>query len=730
MGYCFVSCTGLGQLQRSGRLSASSGRRCTGIGQSALSRRARLVVRSTATEVEANPSNGFSRLLESKDQRFVFVSGKGGVGKTTSSSAMAVRFAAEGLKTLILSTDPAHSLGDCLDVDLSSGEIIPITDNLSALEVDTAEAVEEFKRTISSLNELSEEDRAKSGAKELANKLGLGEFGEVLTTLPPGADEFVALVKVLRLAEEADQGFERVVIDTAPTGHTLRLLAFPDFLDNFLGKASAMRSSIDTARMALNSLSSVIGANTNISSEAQKKAAEKVSEYRKRMQELSDIIHDPSRTEFIVVAIPTRLSVEETKRLVSSLFEEGIWVRNMVINQLITESVSETYMEHIVQGQTESLHHIERSFPDLFVTKVSRFDMEVRGIYGLRSFAKAACPDSEKDERWPGWFDPSGPDNRFCFVGGKGGVGKTSTSAALGVESADSGLKTLIISTDPAHSLSDALDIQLSGDPIVVEGTEGNLFAMEVDTKRAIGEFRDLLQQYVNEGTGIGADLARRFGLAEFSDILANTPPGIDELVALTQVVSLVKSGQFKRVIVDTAPTGHTLRLLAFPDFIDQFLGQILRLKRRIDDLVASVKNVFTGAATEVGRAADRVETFRKNMTELKELFADSERTQFCVVTIPTELAVAESERLVASLKSSEITVNNLIVNQILPEHATEAYLKRRVKEQSKSIDELESISSEEFPISIAKVNYFDEEVRGVERLRNLSDNIFGEPAN
>jgi len=614
-------------------------------------------------------------------------------------------------------------------VDLSSGEIIPITDNLSALEVDTAEAVEEFKRTISSLNELSEEDRANSGAKELANKLGLGEFGEVLTTLPPGADEFVALVKVLRLAEEADQGFERVVIDTAPTGHTLRLLAFPDFLDNFLGKASAMRYSIDTARMALNSLSSVIGAKTNISSEAQTKAAEKVSEYRERMQELSDIIHDPSRTEFVVVAIPTRLSVEETKRLVSSLFEEGIWVRNMVINQLITESVSETYMEQIVQGQTESLLHIERSFPDLFVTKVSRFDMEVRGIYGLRSFAKAACPDSEKDERWLGWFDPSGPDNRFCFVGGKGGVGKTSTSAALGVESADSGLKTLIISTDPAHSLSDALDIQLSGDPVVVDGTEGNLFAMEVDTKRAIGEFKDLLQQYVNEGTGVGADLARRFGLAEFSDILANTPPGIDELVALTQVVSLVKSGQFKRVIVDTAPTGHTLRLLAFPDFIDQFLGQILRLKRRIDDLVASVKNVFTGAATEVGRAADRVETFRKNMTELKELFADSERTQFCVVTIPTELAVAESERLVVSLKSSKMTVNNLIVNQILPEHATEAYLKRRVKEQSKSVDELESISSEEFPISIAKVNYFDEEVRGVAGLRNLSDSIFGETA-
>uniref|UniRef100_A0A7S2ZDQ2 ArsA/GET3 Anion-transporting ATPase-like domain-containing protein n=1 Tax=Rhodosorus marinus TaxID=101924 RepID=A0A7S2ZDQ2_9RHOD len=614
MGYCFVSCTGLVQLQKSGGLHVRSRRRCAGLGPSALNRRARLVVRSTATEVEANPSNGFNRLLESKDQRFVFVSGKGGVGKTTSSSAMAVRFAAEGLKTLVLSTDPAHSLGDCLDVDLSSGEIIPITDNLSALEVDTAEAVEEFKRTISSLNELSEEDRAKSGAKELANRLGLGEFGEVLTTLPPGADEFVALVKVLRLAEEADQGYERVVIDTAPTGHTLRLLAFPDFLDNFLGKASAMRSSIDTARMALNSLSSVIGANTNISSEAQEKAAVKVSEYRERMQELSDIIHDPSRTEFIVVAIPTRLSVEETRRLVSSLFEEGIWVRNMVINQLITESVSETYMEHIVQGQTESLHHIERSFPDLFVTKVSRFDMEVRGIYGLRSFAKAACPDSEKEERWPGWFDPSGPDNKFCFVGGKGGVGKTSTSAALGVESADSGLKTLIISTDPAHSLSDALDIQLSGDPVVVDGTEGNLFAMEVDTKRAIGEFRDLLQQYVNEGTGIGADLARRFGLAEFSDILANTPPGIDELVALTQVVSLVKSGQFKRVIVDTAPTGHTLRLLAFPDFIDQFLGQILRLKRRIDDLVASVKNVFTGASTEVGRAADRVETFRKNM--------------------------------------------------------------------------------------------------------------------
>lgn len=169
------------------------------------------------------------------------VSGKGGTGKTTTSAAIAYRMASSGLRTLILSTDPAHSLGDALDVDLGSGHLewhlrdngplsVPsgsrrgriqtVAENLDALEIDTAEAIDEFRRVISTQNAID------------LSKLGLSDVQDLLDTVPPGADEFVALARVLDLADH----YDRLVIDTAPSGHTLRLLAFPDFLDSFLGK--------------------------------------------------------------------------------------------------------------------------------------------------------------------------------------------------------------------------------------------------------------------------------------------------------------------------------------------------------------------------------------------------------------------------------------------------------------------------------------------------------------
>jgi len=690
----------------------------------------RCVVRATATEVQSEPAqeSGLATLLQSKDRRFVFVSGKGGVGKTTSSASLAVGFADAGLKTLILSTDPAHSLGDCLDIDLSSGEIVKVSDKLDALECDTAEAVAEFQKTLSTLKDVNPGENGGdiSAAKDIGEKLGLTEFGEVFSTLPPGADEFVALAKVLRLAgEEADGGYERVVIDTAPTGHTLRLLAFPDFLETFLEKATALRKRLDTARKALNTVSSVLGSKS-LSEEALIKASDRVDKYRMRMKELSDMLRDPTKTEFVVVAIPTKLSSAETKRLLSSLLDEGIWVRNLIVNQLVTETVSDTYLEHVVQGQMKNLHRAEESFKDYHINKVYRFDMEVRGVYGLRSFASVAFPPAQHEEQWPGLFSDSS-QGKFVFVGGKGGVGKTSTSASMGVKLADEGLKTLVISTDPAHSLADALDVSLSGEPTPIEGTQGNLFAMEIDTKKAVGEFKELVEQFVQKGSGLGADLARRFGVDEFSGILENTPPGVDELVALTQVVSLVKSGNFNRVVVDTAPTGHTLRLLAFPEFLDGFLGKVLRLKKRIDNLVNSVKNIFSGEKkNDVDSAAQRIERFRTNMVELKNMLEDSERTQFCVVTIATDLAMAESERLVESLKKDDVVVNNIIVNQLIPPNATASYMKRRFKEQEQCLQELQALGDEDFPLSIVRVNYFDEEIRGVEKLQKMSKILFG----
>eukprot|EP00966_Prymnesium_polylepis_P051412 1189750-Prymnesium_polylepis.2 len=176
---------------------------------------------------------------------------------------------------------------------------------------------------------------------------------------------------------------------------------------------------------------------------------------------------------------------------------------------------------------------------------------------------------------------------RLVFVGGKGGVGKTSTSGALAVRLADEGLATLVVSTDPAHSLSDALMQDVSGGkPVEVDGC-ANLYGMEIETGEAVARFRDAVGGFRAADLGLGGvaeEVVGQLGLDEFADILDNTPPGLDELLALAEVLALVRgdataeeaatagaaelvSAGFERVVFDTAPTGHTLRLLAFPDF-------------------------------------------------------------------------------------------------------------------------------------------------------------------
>jgi hypothetical protein len=180
---------------------------------------------------------------------------------------------------------------------------------------------------------------------------------------------------------------------------------------------------------------------------------------------------------------------------------------------------------------------------------------------------------------------------RYIFFGGKGGVGKTSTSAASAIRCADSGLTTLIISTDPAHSLGDALDQPVGGgSPVRVEGID-NLWAMEVDAEAAIKDFQDALGAFdakeLASSLGLGQEMVENLGLEEFGELLRNPPPGIDELVALAGVVELAQGGglpgsgakgetrYYDRIIIDTAPTGHTLRLLSFPDFLDSFLEKV-----------------------------------------------------------------------------------------------------------------------------------------------------------
>lgn len=714
-------------------------------------------------------------------RRYIFFGGKGGVGKTTTSAATAMRCAEDGLTTLVISTDPAHSLGDALRIDLSDGRVHRVDDTLPlyAVESDAREAVERFRTLVGSLKrdgsgETDEPDGAMDSVKKgdatassnssedgsssegwaaVADRLGLQEFSDVLQTIPPGADELIALVAVLDLVEDehADTQFDRVIIDTAPTGHTLRLLTFPDFLDRFLEQAISLRSKLASARGLVGNVTRMFTGGKRVNTDAAlDTAAERVAKYREKMTHLSDLFRDPSRTEFVVVTIATALAVAESRRLIDRLWEEGVWVRHTVVNQILPASdnvMVDRYLAQVRKGQTQEIAFATEQIADeygLSVSIVPRFDAEVRGVYGLQALGRVAFRQQvrsfygdlfqpEKGEGMAAIEEVTSTKNgvdqsRFVFVGGKGGVGKTSMSAALGVTLAAQGLKTLVLSTDPAHSLGDALQKRLDGGVAVpIDGTDGMLCAMEIDTTGAISEFQQLARAYVAEGRrGVGVDVARKLGLEEFAGLLDNAPPGIDELVALTQVVELVKYGDFDRVVVDTAPTGHTLRLLSFPEFLDGFLGKLVRLKQRLDAGIDTIRSMLgrRDGPDAVDKAAHGVERLRQNMVELQQLIGDHDRTQFVIVTVPTGLAMAESERLVKSLRADNVYVNNLIINQVVPDGSAAAFVDRIVTEQGRCMTDLRQACDEK-KIIVVEVPYFDVEVRGLYGLKAMGNALF-----
>eukprot|EP00904_Undaria_pinnatifida_P003458 jgi/Undpi1/13112/HiC_scaffold_8.g02774.m1 len=682
-------------------------------------------LRSVAAPAGLEKVSGLSELLYPRNgvsERFVFFGGKGGVGKTSTAAAVAIQCADAGLRTLVISTDPAHSLGDALDQDVSGGEPVGVIglDNLSAMEVDTEEAVKEFEEALSTFD-ISGMAEEMGVPKDMVESLGLSEFSEVLANPPPGIDELVALSRVLKLARSEEQNFDRIIIDTAPTGHTLRLLGFPDFLDNFLEKVIQLRGRLGGV---LNLLTGMFGAGGNLAEKADL-AVEKLQGYKETMMELRDLFKNQDATEFCIVTIPTQLAIAESKRLLAALNTQGVAVRNIVVNQVVDASVGADYVSRLHKGQAACLQRLQKladgkgvggGAGTLDVSPVPFFDMEVAGVYPLRYMGTAAYGGANEDN----WKQlSSDPEQRFIILGGKGGVGKTTSSSALAVKMADEGYKTVVVSTDPAHSLGDALQMDLGGGGLVpVAGITGagSLHALEVDTEGAVEEYKQVVDGFLRktkakaEGGDATASLVNQLNLEEFASVLDNAPPGTDELVALSKVLKLVKGDnelgiKFDRVVIDTAPTGHTLRMLTYPEFLDGFFEKLIKIRQ-----VASGKP--------------------------RDLFRDESKTEFVVVTIPSVLAVAETERLVQQLREQarlpfcvfvalEVPVKHVVVNKVVEESVQDGYLARLSKGQAVGVEQLEQVTKGASGVSLTKVPYFDVEVRNVYGLRFMAQTLF-----
>ncbi|CAJ2629588.1 ATPase GET3B [Trifolium pratense] len=329
----------------------------------------------------------------------------------------------------------------------------------------------------------------------------------------------------------------------------------------------------------------------------------------------------------------------------------------------------------------------------------------------------------------------AGTERKYYMLGGKGGVGKTSCAASLAVKFANNGHPTLVVSTDPAHSLSDSFAQDLTGGALVqVDGPDYPLFALEINPEKARDDFRDAAKQNGGstgvkdfmDGMGLGM-IVDQLGELKLGELLDTPPPGLDEAIAISKVMQFLESQEYKmftRVVFDTAPTGHTLRLLSLPDFLDASIGKILKLRQKIASATSAIKSVF-GQEKNPQDAADKLEKLRERMIKVRDLFRDTDATEFVIVTIPTVMAVNESSRLSASLKKENVPVKRLIVNQILPPSASDCkFCAVKRKDQTRALDVIRS-DPELSSLSMIQAPLVDVEIRGVPALKFLGDIIW-----
>jgi len=259
----------------------------------------------------------------------------------------------------------------------------------------------------------------------------------------------------------------------------------------------------------------------------------------------------------------------------------------------------------------------------------------------------------------------------YVLYGGKGGVGKTTCAAATALASAADGTKTLVVSTDPAHSLSDTLDVDIPAHPSRIR-EDVPLWGAEIDPDAAMEEGFFAVQQE----NGPMGDLAGMLGGegGGMEALLGGTMPGADEAAAMQKLIEHMDDPRFDRVVVDTAPTGHTLRLLQLPEMLDTMVGRIVKLRQQFSGMMDGIKGVFGGADEEAGGSED-LDELKERIERLRALLRDPDRTDFRVVMVPEEMSVVESERLVGRLAEFEIPVGTLVVNRVMEDPADVADL-------------------------------------------------------
>ncbi len=302
---------------------------------------------------------------------------------------------------------------------------------------------------------------------------------------------------------------------------------------------------------------------------------------------------------------------------------------------------------------------------------------------------------------------------RIILYLGKGGVGKTTVAAATALRSAELGYKTLVASTDIAHSLADSLDVPLAAVPVQVAE---NLWAQEISVVADMQNYWGTIQTFMSgmiSGPGISNVVADE--LSAF--------PGMDEIVSLLHINKQAKEQEFDRVIIDAAPTGETIRLLTMPDTFRWYAGHLTRLESTV--MLKALKPFAGRLLQGPSEIINAINMLDEATAELRETLSDPSISSYRVVLQPERMVIREAERAISYLGLFNYPVDAVIVNRILPEASEEGefYTQRRAI-QAKYMEMIEANFS---PLPLFYAPYYAHEVVGIEALSQLANDAFGD---
>ena len=585
---------------------------------------------------------------------FHFFGGKGGVGKTTCAAAYAAAIARTGRRVLAVSTDPAHSLGDALNTRLTSrASAIPMArGHLKAVELDARRAFARWLR---------DHRRALTDLLEHGTWLDRADAAALLQLAIPGVDELMALLEIVRLSK-APHRYDLVVVDTAPTGHTLRLLASPDAVRAVVRVLDALQADHRVVREQFARVSRPDTADRFI------------AELENHAQVAADLLRDPSACVVHWVTLPETLAIEETIDAERALRASGLSVSEVVLNRVTPPGPPCPLCDRRRRSERAAIAAIPDRWRRRPVRVVDAMVREPRGLTRLRFIGERLLGPPAKFPNRP--IAPAGRPSAFpvsraplklaglagtrlLFCGGKGGVGKTTVAAAVALRLARARPRDsiLLLSTDPAHSLGDVLAMTVSDTPAQL-AKDTNLYVRELDAGAALAarrtaieaSFQTLAEKVGN--AGLGAMAGR--GIHELIEL---APPGIDELLGVLSILDARHA--YDAIVVDTAPTGHALRLLETPAAAREWVQALIRLLLKYREIVRP------------GELAGDLVALSREIRALQALLVDRVATRFVVVTRAADLPRLETERLLAQLRRLRIAAPVVVVNALTPQGGT-----------------------------------------------------------